>query len=155
MYFRELMAGLAEKIGLKGEIEIDDEERCLIAFDGMDVVIQGVDAARAVAFVAPVGELPPERPDRLYRTLLEANHVFGGTAGATLSVNPEGGWVYLCRQFSLDALDVDGFADGLEGFLNTLAAWRTFVAEYRARPEEAATGTHGDASALAADFLRV
>ena len=137
MQYRELINGLVEKAGIAGEVEFDEEERCLLAFDGMNVVIQGVDAAHAVALVAPVGEPPPERPERLYRMLLEANHAFGGTGGATLSVNPDGGYVYLCRQLDSRSLDVDEFAKALEQFLNALEALRTRVSDYRARPEDA------------------
>ena len=155
MPYRELIRGLAEKAGIAGEVEFDDEERCLLEFDGMGVVIQGVDAAHAVAFVAPVGEPPPERPERLYRMLLEANHVFGETGGATLSVNPDGGYVYLCRQLDVRSLDVDEFAKALEQFLNALETWRTRVGDYRARPEDEPSAAEGAPSSFPDAFLRV
>lgn len=155
MPYRELIRGLAEKAGIAGEVEFDDEERCLLEFDGMDVVIQGVDAAHAVAFVAPVGEPPPERPERLYRMLLEANHAFGGTGGATLSVNPDGGCVFLCRQLDARSLDVDEFAKALERFLDALEAWRTLVSDYRTRPEDAEPGAAETPPFLSDAFLRI
>ena len=155
MLYRELVRGLAEKAGIAGEVEIDDEERCLLSFDGMDVVIQGMDAAHAVAFVAPVGEPPPERPERLYRMLLEANHAFGGTGGATLSVNPDGGYVYLCRQLDVRTLGVDEFAKALEQFLNALEAWRTLVRDYRARPVDAEPGAAESPPFPSDAFLRI
>ena len=154
MQYRELIKGLVEKAGIAGEVEIDDEERCLLEFDGFGVVIQGIDAANAISFVAPVAELPPEKPERLYRALLEANHVFQGTGGATLSVNPDGGFAYLCRQFDSRALDVDELASALDGFLDTLEAWRTFIVEYRSRPAEEETAEDDPLSALDDGFIR-
>lgn len=136
MCFSELIKGLAEKIGIGAEIEVDADQRCFLEFDGMGVVIQGVDAAETVAFLSPIGRPPPEDPCALYKALLEANYLFQGTSGATLSLNPEGGGVMLCRQLDSKALDVEGLMAALDAFLNTLAAWRAFVGEYRApRPE--------------------
>ena len=155
MQYRELIKGLAEKAGIAGEVQIDDEERCLLEFDGMNVVIQGVDAAHAVAFIAPVGEPPPEQSERLYRMLLEANHIFEGTGGATLSVNPDGGYVYLCQQLDARSLDVDEFAKALEQFLNALEAWRTLVNDYRARPADAEAGAADGPTSPPDAFLRV
>lgn len=155
MHYRELIAGLAEKVGIRDGIEFDDEERCLLEFDGMNVVIQGVDAAHAVAFIAPVGEPPPEQSERLYRMLLEANHIFEGTGGATLSVNPDGGYVYLCQQLDARSLDVDEFVKALEQFLNALEAWRTLVSDYRARPADAEAGAADGPTSPTDAFLRV
>lgn len=62
MDFSELIKGLAEKMGIGGEIEVDDEQRCFLEFDDMGVVIQGVDAAEAVVLLAPIGIPPPEDP---------------------------------------------------------------------------------------------
>lgn len=153
MYFKDLISDFAEKIGIPRDVEIDDESRCLIEFDGMGVVIQGVDAAETVALIAPVGMPPPEDPGRLYKALLEANYLFQGTSGATLSVNPDGGGVMLCRQLDSKALDAGGLMVALDSFLNALAAWRSFVTEYRARPAE--TGTNGDVALLrlGGDFI--
>lgn len=155
MCFKDLIAGLAEKVGLAGEVETDDESRCLLEFDGMGVVIQGVDAAETVILLSPVGMPPPEDPAQLYKALLEANYLFQGTSGATLSVNPDGGGVMLCRQLDARALDVDGLMAALDAFLNTLAAWRSYVTEYRARPAEAETPDDAVSPGLIGDFICV
>lgn len=154
MQYRELIKGLVEKAGIVGEVEIDDEERCLLEFDGFGIVIQGVDAANTISFIAPVADLPPENPERLYRVLLEANHIFEGTGGATLSVNPDGGFVYLCRQLDSRPLNVDELAGALDGFLDTLVAWRTFIGEYRARPAEEPPAEDGLLPELDDGFIR-
>lgn len=155
MCFNELIRGLAERMGIAGEIEVDSEQRCLLEFDGMGVVIQGVGAAETVALLSPVGMPPPENPVQLYRALLEANYLFQGTSGATLSVNPDGGGVMLCRQLDGKALDADGLLVALDAFLNTLVAWRSYVAEYRARPAEAESPENAPLTGLGGDFICV
>lgn len=153
MQFNELIRGLAEKMGIGGEIEVDDEQRCFLEFDGMGVVIQGVEAAETVALLSPVGVPPPEDPCALYRALLEANYLFQGTSGATLSVNPDGGGVMLCRQLDGKALGVDGLMAALDAFLNTLAAWRSYVSEYRAKPAESPMDADAMLPGLGGDFI--
>ena len=66
--------------------------------------------------------------------MLEANHLFAGTAGATLSRDKKTGRFCLCRVEPLALLDADSFASVMESFVNTLAVWRSIVANYR--PDE-------------------
>ena len=156
MCFNELIKGLAEKMGVGSEIEIDDEQRCLLEFDDMGVVIQGVDAAEAVVLLSPIGMPPPENPAQLYRALLEANYLFQGTSGATLSVEPERGGVNLCRQLDARMLDVEGLMQALDAFLNTLAAWKTFIDGYRPdkTPDSAPAENEFPMPALNDNFIR-
>ncbi len=136
MMFKELIEGLGEKMGVMGEIEIDDEGRSLLEFDGMGVVLQGVDEVNKLTLLSPVGLPPPEDPARLYKTLLEANYLFEGTGGATLSINPDGGGVMLVKCLDTRALTVEDLMDALDKFLDSLIAWRDFVSEYRELPPE-------------------
>lgn len=154
MYFKELISEFAEKLGIAGGVEFDDEDRCLIEFDGMGVVIQGVDAVGAVVLLSPIGMPPPEDPAQLYKSLLEANYLFQGTSGATLSVNPDGGGINLCRQLDARALDVESLMQALDAFLNTLSAWRAFIAGYRPNAATGAAAEDGTPGpALNDDFI--
>lgn len=156
MEFRELMAVLAEKTGVKDEIEIDDENRCLMEFDGMGVVIQGVDEAGVVNFLSALGEPPPEQLTGFYRALLEANHLFQGTFGATLSVAPGSGAVFLCKSIPYVALDGDKFMKDLSNFVNAVETWRTFVSDFRATDNESVeVSGGGESSNLGGLFMRV
>lgn len=156
MDFVELVNALAEKVGLAEGIEIDSDNRCLMEFDGMIVALQGLDEVGQVSFFSSVGEPPPERLERLYRSLLEANHLFRGTSGSTLSVDPETGEMFLCRAMPYAALDGDSFIEELEKFVNIVENWRKFVADYRASPPEE-TRTGDEVTDLSGDnsFLRV
>ena len=137
MDFKELIETLGEKTGIGKGLELDEENRCLIEFDGMGVLMQGIDEAHAATFLAQVGEPPPDRQERLYRALLEANHAFGGTFGATLSLDPASGLVCLCKTLDTAAMDGERFCGELEAFLNALEDWRTVLADYRAASPEA------------------
>lgn len=132
MCFRELMDELAEKANVVGGIELDGENRCFMEFDDLGVVIQGLDEVNLVSFLSAVGEPPPERLEELYRALLEANHLFRWTSGATLSLDPEDGWVYLCKFVPYEALDGERLAKELENFANAVAGWRTYIKDFRA-----------------------
>ena len=155
MTFRELIDSLAEKVGLKDGIELDEENRCLVEFDGMGVVIQGDDDLRMLSLLSPLGEPPPERLEVLYRALLEANHLFGGTFGATLSIDPSRGWVYLCKNLSYAALDGEGLAGELENFMNTVERWCAYVKNFRASADAAADAEGVVEPSLDDAFLRV
>lgn len=129
MVFSELIRGLGDRLNV--EMVADEENICALEADGMALSIHGLDEVGAVALVGDVGEPPPERLERLYRTMLEANHLFSGTAGATLSLDRETKHFTLCRTLPQDTLDVEGLASALERFLNVLASWRSLVADYR------------------------
>ena len=156
MEFRELIDALAEKTGVREGIEIDAQNRCLMEFDDMGVVIQGIDEVGTLTLMSVLGEPPPERLEGLYRALLEANHLFRGTFGATLSVDPDNGSVFLCKCIPYAALDGDSFVKELENFVNAVESWRTVVTEFRASAD-APTATEGSVEGLsdAGSFLRV
>lgn len=132
MRFRELIDELAEKAKVDGGIELDSENRCFMEFEEMGVVIQGLDEVNLVSFLSAVGEPPPERLEELYRALLEANHLFQGTSGATVSLDPEDGWVYLCKFVPYEVLDGERLSKELENFANAVAGWRTYIRDFRA-----------------------
>lgn len=132
MYFKELIDALAEKANVVGGIELDDENRCFMEFDDMGVVIQGVDETSQVLLLSAIAEPPPERLEELYRSLLAANHLLKETSGATLSIDPEDGWVYLCKILPYAALDGDKFVAELGNYVNAVASWRTRIKDFRA-----------------------
>ena len=104
------------------------------------MTIQNLPELGAIALTGDIGEPPPERLEGLYKTLLAANHLFGGTAGSTISLDPENGRIALCRTLTTMTLDGDGFYAELERFVNTAETWSRVVADYRdAATEEGET----------------
>lgn len=145
MQITELIAALGERIGLK--LGLDEAGACTLAVDGMSVVIQEVSEADLVGFWGKIGSPPPEGLERLYGLMLEANHLFRATAGATISRDPESKDFFLCRVLDLRVLDGESFILALERFVNTLENWQRLVIDYR---PVAASGETGDGGGDAA-----
>jgi len=140
MEVNELVKGLGEKLdGL--ELAFDENGLVALEIDTMPVTLMNLDEAGSLAFYGVVGLPPPEDDlSDLYHALLEANHSYAGTAGATLSINAETGDVELCKALPLVALDPDSLFAELERFVNTLEVWRKIVADYRAGAEAKESG---------------
>ena len=144
MTFEELIAAFGAKIGVA---LVADNESCVVGVDDMTVTFLHLDEADKISIYGEIGETPQDGIEELLSTMLEANHLFAGTAGATLSRDKKTGRFCLCRVEPLALLDADSFASVMESFVNTdsfasvmesfvntLAVWRSIVANYR--PDE-------------------
>lgn len=151
MTFSDFVAALSKEIGTDIETEGDSCAVSAGASDGssVTVLLQGFDERGAVLATADLGQPPPERLERLFRALLEANDLFRETGGATLSLDPATGRVRLQRFDALDAIAEAGPAKALVAFLDVAAAWAAVVRDFRAAPPEengAAAPPPGDPS---------
>ena len=150
MTFTDFVAALSKELGTAIETEGD---ACAVragASDGssVTVLLQGYDERGAVLATADLGAPPPERLEKLFRSLLEANDLFRDTGGATLSLDPDTGNVRLQRFDALDALAEAGPGRAFLAFLDVAAAWASVIRDFRAAPEaEAAGGDEYDAPA--------
>ena len=138
MIFADLIAALSKELGMEIEIEND---ACAVrtgAAGGASVTIllQGFDDRGAVLATADLGEPPPERLERLLRSLLEANDLFRDTGGATLSLDPATGRVRLQRFDAFDALAEVGPAKALVAFADFAATWAGIIRDFRDVPED-------------------
>jgi hypothetical protein len=139
MTFADLVAALSKELGMEIEIEND---ACAVrtgAADGASVTIllQGFDDRGTVLATADLGEPPPERLERLFRSLLEANDLFRDTGGATLSLDPSTGHVRLQRFDAFDALAEVGPAKAFVAFADFAATWAEIIRDFRDVPEDA------------------
>ncbi len=130
---KELIADIAKRIN----IEYDGGDVLSFEADGLGVAISILPELDALVLTGDIGEPPPERLEGLYKTLLGANHLFGGTAGATISLDPDGGRIAICRQMPLAMLDGDKLYAEVERFVNTAETWSRVVADYRSALSEA------------------
>lgn len=130
MEFNDLLAALSEHLG--GTLELKPVDGTVVlAVDDMNLSI--IDTETSVSFVGVVGQPPPEdRLERLFKALLEANHLFVGTGGATFSVNAASGEIALCRTIPYSALTGESFCEALTHFVNTLESWIRLVSDFRA-----------------------
>ena len=126
----ELLKDLGDRLGVP--FEPDADGTCAFTADGLAVSIHDLPELGAIALVGDLGAPPPERLEGLYKALLEANHLFRDTGGATISRNPDDGRLSLCRALPLGALSPDGFYDAVERFVSAAQVWAQVVRDYRA-----------------------
>ena len=82
---------------------------------------------------------------KLFRTMLEANNLFSGTAGATLALDQTSGRFRLQKYESPDELAND--AEGkLVSFIETALVWSRSIADFR--PSNEAGDSPGDFGAI-------
>ncbi len=152
MTFEELISGLGSKIGV--ELTSDDGS-CVINVDDMVVTLMSLPDSDRLAVHGEIGDPPPEGLEQLLSAMLEANHLFAGTAGATISRDHETGRFHLCRQEPLAILNADTLAAILQSFVNTLEIWRKAIASYRPVAKSAAEGADEAPQFGATGFVRV
>ena len=151
MEAQDLIKGLSGRLG----IELDAGDACSFEADGMVVSMYFPQASDFLAMTCDIGEPPPERLEGLYRALLGANYMFGGTMGSTIALNPDDGRIMLCRAVPTAMLDVDQLCRQLEHFLNTAETWRKIVSDYREGNEMPASGDAAGMASAPDAFLRV
>jgi len=153
MEYRELIDQFAEKLGGDVEITPDEDGTVMLEVDGMPLTIMGMEEVGQAALVGVVGEPPPaDKMERLYKAILEANHNFAGTGGATFSINPDTGDVSLCRLIPLALADADGFFTETERFVNTLETWRKIVEDFRGAEVETSVEAKNDVPEAASEM---
>lgn len=106
------------------------------------VILQDESERNRVLLSADLGEPPPEGAETLYRTMLEANHLFSGTAGATLALDEASGRFRLQKAELPDELanDVDGT---LVAFIETALNWCRAIEDFRPGAAEGADSGGG------------
>jgi Tir chaperone protein (CesT) family len=110
-----LMKALGDNLGL--DLQPDNAGTCAMRIDDrVDVTLRYESSPPALLAYAPIGELPHEGVESVLRSLLEANHVWEGSRGATWSLS--GNEVVLGRLFPIEGLEVDSLAAELAVFVD-------------------------------------
>ena len=138
MVFEDIVAVLERAFKLELSVVQDTTVFEVASEDGstkVQVLLQGVSERKLVLLSADLGEPPPEGCEKLFRTMLEANNLFSGTAGATLALDPAAGRFRLQKYESPDELAND--AEGkLVSFIETALVWSRSIADFRPSNEE-------------------
>src|SRR5690348_10925242 len=92
-----------------------------VARGSATVGINVIEQKGFILFLAPIMEVPPERREQLYRTLLELNYV--ATEDGAFAIDRETGRVYLRALRSLDSFDFDEFVDMLDTIARVADEW--------------------------------
>lgn len=129
MEAEELLKQLGEAIGL--ELAFDENGACAFEADGMTVTLNNFPEFDRIVLSGDVGEPPPERLEGLYKAMLVANHLFQGTSGATLSLDPETGGFAVNLPIDCRVVDGEEFVAQTGKFVNLLESWRKIVENYR------------------------
>ncbi len=126
----DLMAGLAEKLGIES-FQPSDDGSYNFGVDDMNITIMSIQELNQILIYSELGDEPPDDPGKLAIAMLQANHIFQGTGGATLAQDPQTRKYTLCRYDNTRFLDVDALYSIIEKFVNTVEIWQQMIADYR------------------------
>ena len=128
MDYNELIESFAASIGLEG-VAIEGGA-CAFEIDGMKVDIFHDESAGTVMIYGEIGQ-PPSDDDRSFGpAMLKANHLFGGTGGATLCQNPETGEYAIFQAFPLAGLDAASLAEHVARIVDKTEHWRNILTAF-------------------------
>ena len=85
--------------------------------------------------------MPPDARERIFQTMLEANNIFSGGVGSTLSLDAASMRARLQRYVPGDDL-ANNVMDMLDSFIDTALIWGRMIADYRPSAD-----SHDDSSA--------
>jgi hypothetical protein len=125
MTFATLLELLSERLGTPLE---DAGGASAVEIDGAAVVLQ--DAGDLLLLRAEIGDLPDTGREPLLTSILEANHLYGGTGGGTLALEPGVHLLTLQKYTWFDRLEPDTVPDLVTNFADTAASWRRILADY-------------------------
>ncbi len=125
MTFTTLLELLFERLGAPLE---EAGGASAVEIDGSTVILQ--DAGDLLLLRAEIGTLPDEGREALLTAILEANHLYSGTGGGTLALEPGVPRLILQKYTWLDRLDPDTVPDLLARFASTAGTWRRLLTDY-------------------------
>jgi hypothetical protein len=145
----EIIRGFCEKLDIAA---LPEDGVWSFEFDSMPVTMFALEQIRAIAVQGDLGEPPPERLEQLYKLMLEGQHLFKNTGGATLSLDPLHGHFFLTLALPEALVDVDSFTASVEHFISTLEVWRKIIVNFRASSHRS---ENEDVTLFGSDVLRV
>lgn len=128
---RELVAGLAQKLGLE-TLMADDEDLAVLEYEDAPVISLSVDEdEQRLTLSVYLGDAP-SGDQALLEELLSANWNWQDTEGATLSLDLDSRGIYLARRWATAELrDVQGMSDALQQFISVAQRWASVVEQLR------------------------
>ena len=133
MSFEDIVDVLGRAFGLELKVVQDTTVFEVTSEDGgtkVQVLVQDVGERNLVLMFADLGEVPPDGVERPCRTMLEANNLFEGPAGATLALDAATGRFRLQKYESPDELANDA-KEKVESFIETALFWSRAIADFR------------------------
>lgn len=149
MEFKELVAGLAAKIGDSSLAE-GVEDTWGFEVDGMSIVARLEEPRSVFTLEGDMGAPPPEGREFFERMLLSANVDVMARTGFAFALS-EADRYRLAATCDFSTMDLTAFAEKIEAFVNELERWRSVLGAYV--PRAATLKGESDAAAQEARDL--
>ena len=134
-HYHKLLTALAEEIGLEAASLIATEE---VVIDDLPIGLQleGEDEKAEVVLCSLLGTVAQNRWPEVARTMLQANHLWSGTGGATLGLLADDDTASLSVRRPLRELNADKLAVLLAKTADIGLAWQDFISHNLNKPNE-------------------
>lgn len=132
--YHALLRDFAVHVGLDAEILAQTQE-VVMAGIAIGLAFEGDDHAGDLLYFADLGEPSPLRANAVHKALLEANHFWVGTSGATLALQPDTGHVICCGSMALGAGGGADLAQRLDAYIDTLLFWQQYITDTLAQAQ--------------------
>lgn len=147
MEMKELLDGLAARVGIEGGFPPDEEGVVRVDVGNCTVAFREVPELYSLLVYGPLGSQSAQGSEALKDELLKANFMGRATAGGALSLS-EDGIVYYHRLCDLRVLDLDGFMETLTDCVQTMLEWRQLIEAYAPVAEQRAEKEASDQAPL-------
>jgi hypothetical protein len=129
--YTELLQNVATLLGLPQAAFVATQELVIdnlkIAFD-FQPLDPNLPTVGDVIFFSVLGRPTPEREGERHRLLLQGNHLWAGTGGATLGIQQEGGAVVIAMRLPLEGLNAEYLLQVLDSYADTARFWAAAIA---------------------------
>lgn len=134
--YAQLLTELARHSGLDAPSLLAQQ---VVSINALSIFMQpsGEPDAPEVVLCSVLGKPSPQRFTQVLGTLMQANHLWGGTGGGTLGLSPAGDEATWCQRLALRDLDGAALAALLAGFAELGQAWGQYIAADDGRAQEA------------------
>jgi hypothetical protein len=131
-----LLADLGKQLGLD-DIDLDENNFAAVAFDEVVVNFEFDSDTGQLAFYSEIGKPPaPDQPPvALLEALLKANFFQIGTAGGTIGMDREKGFISFFQSVDPDAIKSDEFFTTVETFVDLAEGWTARIVDLAAENE--------------------
>jgi uncharacterized protein (DUF3820 family) len=130
---KAIIEAFCERLGIKSGA--DAEGVYSFSVDAGEFAIHDLPEEGLLLVTADLGHVPPGDAGNLFRLMLEAQHNFRATAGATFSIDGERDCFTLARVIPSATLDEDVLFREVERFVNLFEAWTHIIRNYEGHKE--------------------
>ena len=138
---QQILGDFGKTIGLD-DLGLDGAGYCCLMIDNDLVInIEFEEPDSRLMLYSVVGHPGADRAASL-TAIMEANYLGRGTGGAILGLAPESGAIVLSRDVPIAGMDVPGFSETLERFVNMAESWSKKLGEAASSAQPADASEH-------------